>query len=81
MSSITSHSDSVSAPTLLAQVRGRIRFKHYSIRTEQAYVDWIKRFIGILASSIRKTWGAAELSHFDTSGSGRARRSFHSEPS
>jgi integron integrase len=30
---------------LLAQVRVRIRFKHYSLRTEQAYVDWIKRFI------------------------------------
>ena len=30
---------------LLDQVRGRIRLKHYSIRTEQAYVDWIKRYI------------------------------------
>jgi hypothetical protein len=26
-------------------VRGKIRLKHYSIRTEQAYVDWIRRFI------------------------------------
>jgi site-specific recombinase XerD len=26
-------------------VRGKIRLKHYSIRTEQAYVDWIKRFV------------------------------------
>ena len=32
-------------PRLLDQVRDRIRFKHYSLRTEQAYVDWIKRFI------------------------------------
>ena len=32
-------------PRLLDQVRARIRFKHYSLRTEQAYVDWIKRFI------------------------------------
>ena len=30
---------------LLDQVRERIRLKHYSIRTEQAYVDWIRRFI------------------------------------
>jgi len=31
---------------LLDQVRDKIRLKHYSIRTEeQAYVDWIKRFI------------------------------------
>ncbi|MBN2424040.1 MAG: integron integrase [Calditrichaceae bacterium] len=30
---------------ILDQVRQVIRLKHYSIRTEQAYVDWIKRFI------------------------------------
>ena len=28
-------------PKLLDLVRGKIRLKHYSIRTEQAYVDWI----------------------------------------
>lgn len=33
------------SPKLLDQVRDKIRIKHYSIRTEQAYVDWIKRFI------------------------------------
>lgn len=32
-------------PKLLDQVRDNIRRRHYSIRTEQAYVDWIKRFI------------------------------------
>lgn len=30
---------------LLDQVRNRIRMKHYSIRTEEAYVSWIKRFV------------------------------------
>ena len=30
---------------LLEQVRDAIRRKHYSIRTEQSYVDWIRRFI------------------------------------
>src|SRR5437867_13321663 len=30
---------------LLDQVRERIRVKHDSIRTEQAYADWIRRFI------------------------------------
>jgi plasmid stabilization system protein ParE len=34
-----------SKPKLLDQVRDVIRRKHYSIRTEQAYLDWIKRFI------------------------------------
>jgi integron integrase len=32
-------------PRLLDQVREKIRFKQYSIRTEEAYVGWIKRFI------------------------------------
>ena len=38
-------------PKLLDQVRAKIRLKHYSIRTEQAYTDWIKRFILHLAVS------------------------------
>ncbi|MDD5267099.1 MAG: phage integrase N-terminal SAM-like domain-containing protein [Methylococcales bacterium] len=32
-------------PKLLDQVRDRFRVKHYSIRTETQYVQWIKRFI------------------------------------
>src|SRR5712692_1194600 len=32
-------------PKLLDQVREVIRMKHYSIRTEQAYIEWIKRYI------------------------------------
>jgi integrase len=32
-------------PKLLDQLRDRIRVKHYSIRTEQAYVQWVKRYI------------------------------------
>lgn len=35
----------IDKPKLLDQVRDVIRRKQYSIRTEQAYVDWIKRFI------------------------------------
>ena len=30
---------------LLEQVRDVMRFKHYSIRTERTYSDWIERFI------------------------------------
>lgn len=33
------------APKLLDQVRGTIRARHYSRRTEEAYVHWIRRFI------------------------------------
>ena len=32
-------------PKLLARVRDRLRVLHYSYRTEQSYVAWIKRFI------------------------------------
>jgi Phage integrase, N-terminal SAM-like domain len=30
---------------LLDQVRDTIRRKHYSLRTEAAYADWIRRYI------------------------------------
>jgi len=30
---------------LLNQVRDRLRTLHYSLRTEQAYLDWVKRYI------------------------------------
>ncbi|TAN52134.1 MAG: hypothetical protein EPN21_04785 [Methylococcaceae bacterium] len=32
-------------PKLLDQVRDKIRLKHYSIRTEESYMDWVKRFV------------------------------------
>ena len=38
-------SEPVSKPRLINQVREVIRCKHYSIRTEQTYVDWIRRYI------------------------------------
>jgi hypothetical protein len=52
------------APRLLDQVRARLRLKHYSLRTEQAYVGWIRRFI--LASGKRhpRDMGVAEVEGF-----------------
>ena len=41
----TQQDEPVSRPRLLDQVRDVIRCKHYSIRTEQTYLDWIKRYI------------------------------------
>lgn len=32
-------------PKLLEQVRSALRLRHYSIRTEEAYVSWIRRFV------------------------------------
>ncbi len=34
-----------STPTLLDRVRHAVRARHYSPRTEKAYVHWIKRYI------------------------------------
>ena len=34
--------ESTDPPRLVDRVRDTIRRKHYSIRTEQAYVDWTK---------------------------------------
>jgi hypothetical protein len=39
-------------PRLLDRIRERLRLKHYSIRTEQAYVAWIKRFILYLPEAL-----------------------------
>lgn len=66
MSSIPSLAEPGSAPRLLEQVRGRIRFKHYSIRTEQAYLDWIKRFIRHFGKRHPRDMGAAEVQEFLT---------------
>jgi hypothetical protein len=41
---MSSPSQTVSAaqpPRLLDQLRDRLRLRHYSIRTEQAYVNWV----------------------------------------
>lgn len=51
---------------LLDQVRGKIRLKHYSIRTEQAYVDWIKRFVLHFGKRHPRDLGAAEVEQFLT---------------
>lgn len=42
---MTKKTTSPNPPRLLDQVRGRLRMRHYSLRTERTYVHWIKRFI------------------------------------
>lgn len=59
-----SSASSTSSPRLLEQVRARIRFKHYSIRTEQAYLDWIRRFIRHFDKKHPRDMGAKEVEEF-----------------
>ncbi len=59
--------DPISQPArLLDQVRYRIRLKHYSIRTEQAYVDWIRRYIHFHGKRHPGAMGAPEVEAFLT---------------
>jgi site-specific recombinase XerD len=53
-------------PKLLDQVRDRIRRKHYSLRTEEAYVHWIKRFIIFHGKCHPRELGAADVEKFLT---------------
>lgn len=43
--SVDGQSDPSKPTRLLDRVRHRLRARHYSLRTETAYVDWIRRFI------------------------------------
>ena len=58
-------------PDLLNQVRDRIRRKHYSIRTEQGYVDWIRRFVLHHNKGHSRDMGAAEVEGFPEPPRGR----------
>jgi integron integrase len=51
---------------LLDLVREAIRLRHYSIRTEQAYVDWIKRYILFHHKRHPQDMGVAEIEAFLT---------------
>lgn len=54
-------------PKLLTQVRDRLRVKHYSLRTETAYLQWIKRFILFHEMRHPRDMGKVELEAFLTS--------------
>jgi integron integrase len=51
---------------LLDQVRAVIRRKHYSIRTEETYIDWITRYIRFHGMRHPKELGAPEIEAFLT---------------
>ena len=51
-------------PKLLDQVRAAIRTRHYSRRTEKAYLGWIKRFILFHNKRHPAEMGAVEINQF-----------------
>jgi len=53
-------------PKLLDLVRDRIRVKHYSIRTETQYVQWVRRFILFHGKRHPRDMGAPEVEPFLT---------------
>jgi integron integrase len=53
-------------PKLLAQLRETLRHKHYSLRTEQAYVAWNRRFILFHNKRHPAEMGATEIEQFLT---------------
>lgn len=59
-------STTTNPPKLLDQVRDKLRVKHYSIRTEQTYVDWIKRYIFFHGKRHPKELGAHDVEAFLT---------------
>lgn len=52
------------APRLLDRVREQIRYLHYSLRTEHAYVHWIKAFIHFHGLRHPASMGAGEVEAF-----------------
>jgi len=51
---------------LLDQVRDSLRLKHYSYRTEETYLAWIKRFILFHGKRHPKDMGSSEIESFIT---------------
>lgn len=65
-----SGTDSVGAPQpglrLLDQVREQVRYLHYSIRTEEAYVHWVRAFVRHQGMRHPRQMGADEVRAFLT---------------
>ncbi|HJW33676.1 MAG TPA: integron integrase [Holophagaceae bacterium] len=51
-------------PRLLDQLRQELRIRHYSLRTEGAYVDWVRRFVKFHQLRHPREMGGAEVEAF-----------------
>lgn len=61
---MTNQTNGVESPRLLDQVKKAIQVRHYSIRTEQAYVHWVKNYIYFHNKKHPKDMGDAEITAF-----------------
>ncbi|MBW7900453.1 MAG: integron integrase [Rhodocyclaceae bacterium] len=52
------------SPTLFGRLREVIRYKHYSIRTEATYVEWVRRFLAFHGGRHPREMGADEVRAF-----------------
>ncbi|MCA1732502.1 MAG: phage integrase N-terminal SAM-like domain-containing protein [Acidobacteria bacterium] len=59
-------STSAQPPRLMDRVRGAIRARHYSRRTEDSYAGWIRRFIFFHGKKHPAAMGAEEVNAFLT---------------
>src|SRR5262245_35019784 len=61
---MASASSSSAKPKLLDQVRQAIRTRHYSVKTEESYLGWIKRFIFFHNKRHPAEMGETEIAQF-----------------
>lgn len=52
------------SPRLLGELRERIRYCHYGLRTEQSYVHWVRHFIRFSGMRRPREMGAPEVEAF-----------------
>jgi integrase len=73
MSGLTAETIGPRQPRLLDRVRLAVRARHYSPRTEKAYVGWIRRFIFFHGVRHPEQMGEAEVTQFLSSLATRGR--------
>ncbi|MFT3756851.1 MAG: integron integrase [Pseudoxanthomonas sp.] len=61
---VSNASNEAERPKLLDEVRRRLRVKRYSLRTEQAYLYWIRRYIHANGKRHPRQMGGKEVEHF-----------------
>ena len=54
------------SPSLLGELRRALRTRHYSPRTEEAYVQWVRRFVRFAGLRHPRELGAVEVTGFLT---------------